>query len=412
MTKPVNKREKVNSLARNDRAIINERKECAICRGNIAGIIDLPDLPITGVFSKSKPVNHNDGIDQALLWCQKCGHGQLYRQINPLFLYDSNNYSFKTSVSATAREGVNKFLSFLKKVSSKKKKFNCVLDVGCNDLYLLESLGSLGDIRIGIDPIWDSNKPENIDKSITVLGGTVEETDLNNALPCKPDLVLCRHTIEHIYDPTRVLNTLIECSADDALFLFEFPSFESLIDRLRFDQIFHEHLHYFSRPSFEVLLANCSATTIEYTENYHDWGSLLIAFHKEAGSKKKYRFPFSEENISQRLNLFRSQLENTHQILLALKDTSIYGYGAALMLPVLAYHLKSDLSFLAGIIDDDINKDGIYYQNLPAQILHSSKVKNFEELSILITAVDNVKPIMTKLLSFRPRHIIYPFNFI
>lgn len=396
----------------NQQTIINQRNACSICGTNdLSEILNLPNLPITGLFSKDRPVNFLSGFDQSLLWCLKCGHGQLRNQINPSILYDSSKYSFKTSISATARHGTENFITFLNKVSI-KKKYHCILDVGCNDLYLLEKLGSSGNYKVGIDPIWSTKAPDNIGESTTVIGETIEEANLTNLLPSKPDLILCRHTLEHIYNPLQILRKLIECSTDDALFIFELPSFESMIERLRFDQIFHEHLQYFSKSSFEEMLINSGANLIEFDENYHDWGALLIAFNKDSGHRKNNTFSFSEMEINQRLDLFRNQLESTYKIIRSLQSDSLYGYGAALMFPVLVYHLRSDLSFLAGIIDDDINKDGIYYQNLPTQIIHSSKIKDFEKISIMITALDNVKPIMTKLLSVRPRHIIYPFNLI
>ena len=103
-------------------------------------------------------------------------------------------------------------------------------------------------------------------------------------------------------------------------------------------------------------------------------------------------------------------MDNTRKILLDLMNTPIYGYGAALLLPVLAYHLKTDFSFLKAVIDDAKEKDGLFYANLPLEIQHSSKITKFNELTIFITAIDNVKPIMTKLFSYRPKHIIYPFH--
>lgn len=400
------------TVTHNQQTIINQRDACSICGTNdLSEILNLPNLPITGLFSKDRPVNFLSGFDQSLLWCPKCSHGQLRNQINPAILYDSSKYSFKTSLSATARHGTENFVAFLKRVSL-KKKYKCILDVGCNDLYLLDKLGALGKYKVGIDPIWSKKAPDNIGESTTVIGKTIEEANLTNLLPSKPDLILCRHTLEHIYNPLQILRKLIECSSDDALFIFELPSFESMVERLRFDQIFHEHLQYFSKSSFEEMLINSGANLIEFDENYHDWGALFIAFKKDSGQRKNNTFSFSEMEISQRLDLFRKQLESTYKIIRSLKSDSLYGYGAALMLPVLAYHLNSDLSFLAGIIDDDINKDGIYYQNLQLQIIHSSKINDLEQLSIVITALDNFRPIMTRLLSVRPRHIIYPFNIV
>ncbi len=66
------------------------------------------------------------------------------------------------------------------------------------------------------------------------------------------------------------------------------------------------------------------------------------------------------------------------------------------------------------LLDDDIRKDGMYYANLPLKICNYNKVNNrmLKNSSVLITAVDNVKPLMIKLLSNRVRNIIYPFHVI
>lgn len=396
----------------NKRVVVNERQYCSVCESNdLIELMNLPGLPITGLFSRRRQTASHPGIDQSLLWCPHCGQGQLAQQVNPSILYDSKKYSFKTSASSTARQGTQNFISYLKTISG-DKKFNCVLDVGCNDLYLLNELKSFSKHRIGIDPIWLSNKLDDIDSSIDLIGGTIEDTDLDKTLPCKPDLILCRHTLEHIFDPQLVLRKLINFSADDATFLFEVPGFDSLVTKGRFDQVFHEHLQYFSMGSFSVLMQRCNVRLTGYSENYHDWGALIFAFKKGRGKQRKLDFPYSEEDLVRKMKLFTGQMENTRKTLYEFANTQIYGYGAALMVPVLAYHLKSDLSFLKGIIDDDKEKDGLYYLNLPLRVHHASKIGDLQKLTIFITAVDNVKPLMTRLLSDRPRHIIFPFHTI
>jgi hypothetical protein len=98
----------------------------------------------------------------------------------------------------------------------------------------------------------------------------------------------------------------------------------------------------------------------------------------------------------------------TSAVLAALEDSKIYGYGAAQMLPVLAYHLETDFSQLIAVLDDDPAKDGIGYWNLPVRVLPPSRAPDISEASVVITAIDNVVPIMTKLLANRPRHILCP----
>ncbi|OGL41486.1 MAG: hypothetical protein A3C43_01325 [Candidatus Schekmanbacteria bacterium RIFCSPHIGHO2_02_FULL_38_11] len=392
--------------------IVCKRSWCAVCNNeNLIEIMSMPELPITGLFSKKKHADFSEGFDQALLWCPECGHGQLRNQINPEILYDSQKYTFRTSLSTTAQHGTEIFLDYLKTLIP-NKKIECIIDVGCNDLYLLNKMKSFGKTRIGIDPIWTSKKPDNDDQNLHVIGGALEDIDLEKALPCKPDLIVCRHTLEHIFDPQTVLKKLIDCSTANTLFLFEMPGFESLITKGRFDQVFHEHLQYFSLSSLSVLLEKCGAELIGFTENYHNWGALIVAFRKKTSKQKRFKFPFAKEDIERKRNLFFSQMDNTRKILFEFKNTHIYGYGAALMLPVLAYHLKTDLSFLKAVIDDDKEKDDLFYANLPVQVQHSNKIENTNGLTIFVTAIDNIKPIMTKLFAFRPKHIIYPLHII
>jgi hypothetical protein len=188
------------------------------------------------------------------------------------------------------------------------------------------------------------------------------------------------------------------------------------VRRLRFDQVFHQHLHYFTLASFQRLLEEIGVAYLAHWENYHDWGALLVAFTKRSDGQAKRNGKvspmFDLTTIRERYALFRRQLSATNDVLRSLEGTTIYGYGAAQMLPVLAYHLGNDLSLLTAVLDDDPAKHGLYYWNLPLTIRHTDDIMDLETASVFITAVDNVKPILSKLLVRRPRHIIYPFHII
>ena len=409
-----------------DAIIVGNREHCAVCgSGKLNVAIDLLNLPLTGMFTSFTDAfglryceevmkNPVKGIDQRLLICAKCGHAQLAEQVAPSVLY-GDSYSFRTSVSATARHGTSFFLSALDEIAS-GRRFNCVLDLGCNDLYLLKQLRGRADARVGIDPVWASKEDQSDDKSITVVGAAIEDVDIDSALEVSPDLVVCRHTLEHIYEPRAVLQQLLAAADDNALFLFEVPGFEAILYRLRFDQVFHQHLQYFTLASFQRLLQEVGGVYISHWENYHDWGALLVAFAREGKCQKQrgsiVEPTFDVSAIRERYTIFRRQLSTANDVLKSLGGTTIYGYGAAQMLPVLAYHLDNDLSSLTAVLDDDPAKDGLHYWNLPLVIRHTANVTDLEAASVFITAVDNVKPILSKLLVRRPRHIIYPFHII
>ena len=52
----------------------------------------------------------------------------------------------------------------------------------------------------------------------------------------------------------------------------------------------------------------------------------------------------------------------------------VYGYGASLMLATLGYHLQTDFSQLECVLDDDPERDGITYENIPIGVRHTEKL--------------------------------------
>lgn len=390
--------------------IATNRNCCLLCDRPLLPLIELPNLPLSDSYCREPVSNPISGIDQQFLYCEACGHGQLAAQVSPAVLYGSN-YLFRTSASATARGGTQFFLAALDELAA-GRTFRCVLDLGCNDLFLLKQLAGRAAIRAGIDPVWRGRESERDDAEILLFGADIEELDLRSALPERPDLVVCRHTLEHIGDPVSVLRTLLDVCSDDALILLEVPAIEPLVARCRFDQVFHQHLHYFSLASFQRLIMTVGGQYLGHWWNYHDWGALAVALRKGgSGDAEPVPSPFVSAQVVERYGLFQRQMSATASYL-DLLDGCVYGYGAAQMLPVLAYHLQSDLERLDAIIDDDPDKDGLGYWNLPVRVTHGSKIDSLDNASVLITAVDNVKPIMSRLLANRPRHILYPLHLI
>lgn len=387
------------------------RENCGVCFSqSLYEVIDLPKLPLTGVYSPHAPKENLVGYDQVLLRCAECGQAQLSYFLDPKLIY-GGTYSFRTSVSPTAQKGTEFFLSFLDSVA-KDKKFKCALDLGCNDLHLLKKLRPRAASLMGIDPIWQGRESGNPEKDIKVYGETIESLDLKKICDTPPDLIVCRHTLEHIYEPRKVIELLKSVAAPDALFVFEVPGLDPLIRRFRFDQVFHQHLNYFSVSSFARLFRETGFEFISWKENYHDWGALAVAFRpseKPTTKSEELKPTFSEAELKSRYQVFTRQMQASSEIISSFSAERLVGYGAAQMLPVLCYHLKNDLSQMKMILDDDPAKDGIFYENLSVPIALPEKCKNFSDCTVVITAIDNAMRIIEKIKS-RPKHLVYPFH--
>ena len=390
-----------------EKKIIALRQKCSICaQSTLESLIDLPGLPLTERYAKIPMQTMPKGIDQKFLYCSHCGHGQLAYQVNPAELYDET-YFFRTSKSLKARAGTEFFLSSLRAIAG-DRTFECAVDVGCNDLYLLNQLKGKAKVRIGIDPILKIESG-SFDQDIITIPEMIEDVNFSAFASQPADLVVCRHTLEHIFDPRLALSKLFEWGNENTLYCFEVPGLDTLLERFRFDQIFHQHLQYFSLFSFIRLIEELGVQYQGSFLNRHDWGAFFIAFKKSAVPQKS-RAQFKQwkaAEIQERFKIFRSHMDSSREIL-ERQTGNFYGYGAGNMLPVLAYHLGSDLSFLKAVLDDNPEKDGWYYWNLPLAITRPQKVGSLKDEAIMITAVDNAYPILKKLLIEQPRDILYP----
>ena len=277
----------------------------------------------------------------------------------------------------------------------KKKKLNGLLEIGCNDIKLIENLKNNFSYLYGIDPIWHKKKAPK-GKKINVIGGYVENVNLKKVNK-KIDVIVSTHNLEHINDPFDVLKKFIDNFGEDVTFFIEVPDADLMIKNLRFDQIFHQHYHYFNMNSLQNLTRRLGCKIISKSINYKFWGgSLMVAFKKNKNISKKISNNSKKinKNVISNYKRFKSRLNKLSYKLK--NEKNLIGYGAGQMVPSFSYHLNDNLSFLEYIVDDNKNRAHKKYPNLAPKIKYFNKslIKNKK---VLITALDGVNGIGKKL---------------
>jgi len=87
-------------------------------------------------------------------------HGQIANVIDIELQYGNcEQFYFRASESTTGRESADFFIDFLNSVV-KGRRFKNVIEVGCNDMYVLNALCPRADKLIGIDPILKGKEKE------------------------------------------------------------------------------------------------------------------------------------------------------------------------------------------------------------------------------------------------------------
>ena len=376
--------------------------ECCVCgKGKLKTLANFKKFPITGIFIK-KFFSKNKKYDLKIGICNICSHLQLKRIVPKNILYNSKYYN-RTGKSHLSMQAYGFFKKFIFK-TLKKKKLGNLLEIGCNDITMLKKFSKYCKIAFGIDPIWRGKK--NKFKKLKLLGKFIENVNFKKDINFIPDTVISTHNFEHIEDPFKMLKKLSSVINKDSTVFIEVPDGKTMIDNLRFDQIFHQHYHYFTLNSLKNIARRANLEVKSYSLNKKFWGgSLMVAMRKTNKINKKIiKSKKVEKKFRKNLNLFKKKYVSLSKKINS--SESIIGYGAGQMTPTFAYHLKSNFRKIKYILDDDKSKNQHFYPELKPQIIYANKIKFDENKYYLITALDGVVPIKAKLKNLNIKKII------
>ncbi len=386
-------------------------KECDICSSDkLKKVFGMKRFPLTGIYLSKKQTLKNFNND--FLICEKCNHGQLRNQINPKFLYQET-YSHRSSKSPLAVQINNDFYKKLKDII-KYKNFETILEIGCNDLLLAKKIKNHAKKIIGIDPIF-KDKVKKIDNKISIIGGFINDDNLINKIEQitkknKIDLVISSHTFEHTDSIKNSIKKVIKIVDDECLFVIETPSLDSIIRNGHFDQIFHQHQHYISESSIIELCNQLDLQFIEFKYNYQIWGGNVMYLFKKTKkniSNNKYLKKLKKINIKNTIVKFNEFQKHCVKKICYLKKQhkNIIAFGAAQMMPILAYHSKTNFSFVKALYDDNPDRIGKYLPYIKKKI-EKTNDKIVKKSFVIITANEMCRPIIKRLSKINPLRIV------
>ncbi len=365
----------------------------------------LEEFPLTEMMGNFDAEFKN--FDLELTIDSETGFVHLQNVVPSDILYNSSDYAYRSLNSPKTSRTIQKYLDFFSKTTS-GKTINSIIDIGGNDLTTAKLLKGYASQISVVDPVCSKNDGEIID-GINVIGRKVEQINLKEL---HPDVIVCRHTIEHIENPKNFISQLFDQCKSDCTYVFELPDFDCLLESLRLDAIFHQHLNYFTLDTVTNLIIECGGKVIDHQYDFQGscGGALYIAFQLDNGTSQKIDINVEKQKdrIIQKIKTFESMMSAVSDELSVIPGP-IFGYGAGLMLSSYAYHLQTDLSFLETVLDDDPEKEGTGYRNLPVSISHPANTFIPNNSSFLITSLENIRPIYKRVMEFDPRLVISPF---
>ena len=187
--------------------------------------------------------------------------------------YNLYDYSYTSSNSEFSKKYWESYYRDIinNKIISKDSK---ILEVGSNDGYLLSIFQQNGFVVLGFDSskkMADLANKNNI-KTIHSLFTKSNVQILKN----KFDLIIANNVFNHSNDPFDFLIGVKNSLSNNGIFVFEVPYWLDTIKDFRFDQIYHEHVSYFTVKSAKNFLTQAGLNIFKVEKTNYHGGSIRV----------------------------------------------------------------------------------------------------------------------------------------
>jgi len=394
-----------------------KRNHCAVCNSkDVKKIIEFGEVPLAGYFPKEDELTNISAYELNLNFCPNCGLVQTDSIINPDILF--KDYRYISSVGL--QNHFNDVAQILdNKYGLKDKK---VLELGCNDGVLLEPMKNLGADCLGIDPA------ENIVKLARARGLDVICDYFNykrakkHKFKEKFDIIVANNTFAHISDIRSVLKGVEYSLKDGGHFIFEVHYLKKLIEDIQWDNIYHEHLYYYSLIALDNFARMFGMQVNDFEEIPIHSGSIRVTMQKtlESNISEKIKLQLIKEkelglyDVDYFLdfkNRMKKQIKDFRETLESIKvDNQVIGYGASGRANMFCNIVKLDSNDIGFIIDESPERYGRYIANTDIPIYSKEKLEDIDkEIYIVIMAWNYQDMIIGKLKKMGFKNFVVAF---
>ena len=219
--------------------------KCQICGEITIPGVDLGNQPVGDLVLTRRQLNQPETFyPLKLQHCMNCGLTQLSYIVNPKVVY--KNFPFVSGTTQTATRHLQSLpKQLVKMVGLDKESF--AVDIGSNDGTLLKGYIPDGVKFLGVDPSGDPVRIAN-EQGIETLHTffNVETADYIAANYGKADALTACGVFGHIADLASVMNGAKRLLAKRGVFATDSQYWLDTMQRLHYDNMFHQHLRYYS----------------------------------------------------------------------------------------------------------------------------------------------------------------------
>ncbi|MCF8007945.1 MAG: class I SAM-dependent methyltransferase [Methylovulum sp.] len=256
---------------------------CRICNGITHEILNLGETPPANSLIDSMSTMQLS-FPLVLELCEGCHNVQLKYCMNSEELY--RNYLYVTPDSSMLKSHYEYLFNYLQ-ASSYVNEDSFVVEVGSNVGHFLQFIKPNVSRVLGVDPaenICMMAIENGVDTLCDFFNPDSAKAIKNKSGPA--DLIVARHCFAHNSDPHILMQGVNNLLSDSGYIVIENAYILNTLENNEFDQVYHEHMFYYSIRSMMELLVRNGLQLVDVLISLVHGGSIIFVAKRE--SQKNY----------------------------------------------------------------------------------------------------------------------------
>lgn len=230
---------------------------CRICGGTLSEFVDLGAQPMGNAFVSPEDPDDDAASFRfrlAVAMCEACTMVQLVDDVQHDQMFHQG-YPYRSSGSSVMRAHFEALAQrFLAGELTGTDPF--IVELGSNDGIMLHTIAKAGVRHLGVEPCGDVAEVGRAN-GIRVRSEFFDENLAADVLAQDgpADVIFAANTFSHIDFLDSILRGIKNLLAPGGVFVFEDPYFGDIVKRASFDQIYDEHIFFFTARSVRDMAA-------------------------------------------------------------------------------------------------------------------------------------------------------------
>jgi len=256
---------------------------CRICSSTrLKLVLDLGNQPWCNHFLKAEEVGTEPFYPLRLMFCTDCNTAQLDYTVKKEVMFGNHTY-----LSGVTKSLSNSFKQIAHEVHQRFKPFNiqpAILDIGSNDGTQLKHYQELGWEVLGVESSLKTSQIAN-DNGVPTLHAFFNFETMQK-IGRKYNIINASGVFFHLEELHSVTKGIKYGLDKQGVFVVQFLYMKSIMENDAFDQIYHEHLLYYTLETIQFLLHKYDLEIFDaYLSPMH--GGQMVAFVGHNGEFEK-----------------------------------------------------------------------------------------------------------------------------